>query len=72
MLFLMNVKINYCIHKIRRLYTALGKWAQLKKDKYYELTGKGFGAETTMKMLNLTPYSLYLILNTPVPNEASS
>lgn len=63
-LFLMNTKINYCNYKKERLYKALGEWAMLKKKRYYELTKKrGYGAERAMKNLNLTPNSLYLLLN---------
>jgi ATP-dependent Lon protease len=64
LLFMMNIKINYCKYKVERLYKALGEWAILKKNKYYELTEeRGFGAESAMKTLNLTPNSLYLLLN---------
>ncbi len=62
-MFLMNVKLNYCRYKIGRLYTALGEWAMLKKNKYYELLKRGYGAERAMGVLNLTPNSLYLLLN---------
>ena len=61
--FMMNIKINYCKYKIDRLYKALGPWAKLKKEKYYELIERGYGAESAMKLLNLTPNSLYLLLN---------
>ena len=69
LLFLMNVKINYCTYKVERLYKALGIWAQLKKDKYEELISRGYGAEHAMKILNLTPNSLYLLLNKFGPRE---
>ncbi len=62
-LFLMNIKINYCRYKVDRLYKSLGQWAMLKKQKYYELIEKGAGAESVMKLLKLTPNSLYLLLN---------
>ncbi|MBI2664437.1 ATP-binding protein [Candidatus Woesearchaeota archaeon] len=62
-LFLANIKIGYCKYKRARLYTALGEWAMLKKNKYYELLKKGYGAERAMGILNLTPNSLYLLLN---------
>ncbi len=61
--FMMNIKINYCKYKIDRLYASLGQWAKLKKNKYGELIGRGYGAEHAMKTLNLTPDSLYLLLN---------
>ena len=64
LLFLMNVKINYCRHKVERLYKALGEWAALKRNKYNELVeSRGYGAEHAMKVLNLSPNSLYLLLN---------
>ncbi|MBW2976599.1 ATP-binding protein [Candidatus Woesearchaeota archaeon] len=62
-LFLMNIKINYCKYKVCRLYKALGEWAKLKKEKYLELINKGYGAERVMQILNLTPNSTYLLLN---------
>src|SRR3989338_2216161 len=62
-LFLMNIKINYCRYKVDRLYKSLGQWAMLKKQKYYKLIEKGVGAESVMKLLKLTPNSLYLLLN---------
>jgi ATP-dependent Lon protease len=62
-LFLMNIKINYCKYKIERLYKALGEWSKLKVNKYNELINKGYGAEHAMNILNLTPNSLYLLLN---------
>ncbi|MAE43097.1 hypothetical protein CMO93_04950 [Candidatus Woesearchaeota archaeon] len=71
-LFLMNIKINYCKYKVERLYKALGKWAKLKKDKYYELIQRGYGAEYTMNLLNLTPNSLYLLLNHFGPKEEAT
>ncbi|MFA5141599.1 MAG: ATP-binding protein [Candidatus Woesearchaeota archaeon] len=61
--FMINVKLNYCNYKIERLYQALGKWTQLKISKYNELLQRGYGAEHAMGVLNLTPNSLYLILN---------
>ena len=63
LLFLMNIKINYCTYKVDRLYKSLGQWAMHKKQKYYELIEKGAGAESVMKRLKLTPNSLYLLLN---------
>jgi ATP-dependent Lon protease len=63
LLFLMNVKINYCKYKVDRLYKAVGQWSLLKKNKYNELIQRGYGAEHAMRVLNLTPNSLYLLLN---------
>lgn len=70
--FLMNIKINYCRYKVERIYSALGKWAQLKKNKYEELMLDGYGAEHAMKVLHLTPNSLYLLLNHFGPAEATA
>lgn len=69
LLFLMNTKINYCTYKVARLYKAVGQWAVLKKSKYDELMHRGYGAEHAMKTLNLTPHSLYLLLNYFSPKE---
>ncbi len=63
LLFLMNIRLNYCKYKTDRLYKALGQWAELKKGKYYELLQRGYGAESAMNLLKLTPNSLYLLLN---------
>jgi Lon-like ATP-dependent protease len=67
--FMMNIKINYCKYKTERLYKALGQWAMLKKNKYHELIDRRYGAEHAMKILNLTPNSLYLLLNHFGKNE---
>ncbi|MBI4980974.1 ATP-binding protein [Candidatus Woesearchaeota archaeon] len=72
LLFITNIKINYCTYKIDRLYKALGQWAKLKKNKYHELVERGYGAEHAMKTLNLTPNSLYLLLNHFGPPEAEA
>ncbi|MBI2146035.1 ATP-binding protein [Candidatus Woesearchaeota archaeon] len=72
LLFLMNVKINYCKYKVERIYNALGQWAVLKKNKYYELLERGYGAERAMKVLNLTPESLYLLLNHFGPEKGAA
>jgi len=61
--FMINMKLNYCNYKIERLYRVLGKWTQLKISRYNELLQRGYGAEHAMGVLNLTPNSLYLILN---------
>ena len=70
--FLMNTKLNYCNYKNIRLYKALGQWAMLKKTKYNQLIEKGYGAEHAMKVLNLTPNSLYLLLNNFGPTGAEA
>src|SRR3989344_1588147 len=73
LLFMMNVKINYCKYKGERLYRALSQWAMLKKKKYAELLEKGYGAEHAMGLLQLTPNSLYLLLNHfGSPSEAAT
>ncbi len=68
-LFLINTQLNYCTYKVERLYSALGQWAMLKKKKYGELLERGYGAEHAMKVLNLTPNSLYLLLNNFGPSS---
>jgi ATP-dependent Lon protease len=69
-LFLMNVKINYCKHKVKGLHKDLGQWSKLKIEKYHEMVKKGYGAENAMRTLNLTPNSLFLLLNHFGTNEA--
>lgn len=71
-LFLMNIKINYCKYKVDRLYKSLGQWAELKKSKYYELLERGYGAESAMNLLKLTPNSLYLLLNNFGPPQEAT
>ncbi|MFQ5620986.1 MAG: ATP-binding protein [Candidatus Nanoarchaeia archaeon] len=61
--FMMNTKMRYCTYKQKRLYLAIGQWAEGKKKKYYEMLDKGYGAEDAMGWLRLTPNTLYLILN---------
>ena len=61
--FIKNVKINYCTYKKEKLVTAINEFRDLKKNKYYELISRGYGAESTMKLLQLTPKSLYVVLN---------
>lgn len=64
--FIKNIKINYCDYKNKKLITAINNFANVKKEKYQELIDKGYGAEYTMKLLKLTPNSLYTILNEEV------
>lgn len=70
--FMIEIKLQYCKYKVERLYKALGLWADWKKKKYYALIEKGFGAEAVMNKLNLTPRSLYLLLNHFGPKEAAA
>ena len=67
--FLINIKLNYCAYKTKKIYLSLGKLAAHKKEKYYKLTEIGYGAELIMKKLKLTPNSLYLLLNDFGPNK---
>ena len=71
-LFLINIKISYCKCKVDRIYKAVGQWVMLKKNKYNELIQKGYGAEHAMQILNLTPNSLYLLLNNFGPNQEAT
>ncbi len=57
------IKINYCGHKQEKLVQTLNKFSDLKRKKYFEFISRGYGAEHTMKLLNLTPAALYIILN---------
>ncbi len=59
-----NIKINYCRYKQEKLANTITEFSSLKKQKYTQLLERGYGAEQAMKILNLTPQSLYLILNT--------
>ncbi len=58
-----NIKINYCRYKPEKLAHTITEFGLLKKQKYTQLLEQGYGAEHAMKILNLTPNSLYLILN---------
>lgn len=69
--FVKKIKINYCKYKSDRLNKALGQWTLLKKSKYHELIHRGYGAEHAMKTLNLTPNSLYQVLNYSEVNGGS-
>lgn len=61
--FIKNVKINYCRHKKEKIINAINEFSALKKNKYGELISRGYGAESAMKLLQLTPNSLYIVLN---------
>ena len=61
--FIKNVKINYCKYKKEKLVNAINEFRALKKNKYNELILRGYGAENVMKLLQLTPKSLYMVLN---------
>ena len=61
--FIKNVKINYCEHKKEKMINAINEFKTLKKNKYNELISRGYGAESVMKLLQLTPKSLYIVLN---------
>ncbi|RLE38433.1 hypothetical protein DRJ17_03915 [Candidatus Woesearchaeota archaeon] len=61
--FLMKITLSYCDYKTERLFLALRKQAKDKKKKYYSLINQGYGAENVMRLLKLTPNSLYLLLN---------
>ena len=61
--FIKNVKVNYCKYKKEKLVNAINEFRTLKKNKYDELILRGYGAENVMKLLQLTPKSLYVVLN---------
>lgn len=61
--FIKNVKMNYCNHKKIKLNNAISEFATIKKDKFNDLTSRGYGAESAMRILKLTPKALYYILN---------
>lgn len=61
--FLKNIKINYCKYKKEKLVKTVNEFKVLKKRKYDELIRRNCGAEHAMKLLQLTPQSLYTVLN---------
>jgi len=61
--FIKSTKMNYCNYKQDKLINTINEFRILKKEKYNELIEKGYGAEHIMKLLQLTPSSLYTILN---------
>ncbi|MDP3765254.1 MAG: hypothetical protein Q8R04_01970, partial [Nanoarchaeota archaeon] len=61
--FINNVKINYCKYKKEKLVNAINEFRALKKIKYDELISRGYGTESAMRLLQLTPKSLYIVLN---------
>jgi len=61
--FIRNMKINYCYYKKEKLINTINEFMRTKKSRYKELLNKGYGAEKCMKLLQLTPNSLYEILN---------
>ena len=69
MMLLKNTRINYCKSKTKTLQEDVAKQSAFKKNKYQKLIEKGYGAEKAMKTLNLTPETLYLMLNDYGPAE---
>jgi len=61
--FAKNCRINYCDYKKKKLTETINEFRKLKKFKYHKLISKGYGAESAMGLLNLTPNALYEILN---------
>ncbi|MBI4148149.1 ATP-binding protein [Candidatus Woesearchaeota archaeon] len=57
------IKINYCRYKQEKLIQTLNRFSEVKRERYAALVSRGYGAEHTMKLLQLTPASLYMILN---------
>lgn len=70
--FMDNIKINYCEKKKKRLQLATNLWMISKKNKYDHLVNQGMGAESAMKVLKLTPSSLFVLLNRFGPTEVSA
>ena len=46
-----------------KLLNAINEFRELKKNEYYKLISQGYGAESVMNLLQLTPKSLYVVLN---------
>src|SRR3989338_10249304 len=61
--FVRNCKLNYCKYKREKLTNTVNDWKQEKRKRYYNLVGKGLGAEKAMSQLNLSQSALYDILN---------
>lgn len=61
--FMNRIKIKYCDYKPKKLVKTIEEFKQIKSDKYSELLNRGYGAEHAMKTLNLTPESLYYVLD---------
>ena len=62
-MFIRNLKLNYCFYKKEKLVGTINEFIRIKRIKYEELLKRGYGAESCMSLLNLTPESLYEILN---------
>ncbi len=60
--FQKNIKIRYCKYKSEKLKKTIGEFIRLKKAKYYDLIGRGCGAERAMNLLQISPRSLFKIL----------
>ena len=61
--FQKKIRLRYCKYKKEKLNETIYEFVQIKKRKFLELNERGYGAETAMKLLNLSPRSLYLIFN---------
>ncbi|MBD3204568.1 hypothetical protein GF327_09835 [Candidatus Woesearchaeota archaeon] len=61
--FSKNCKINYCNYKKEKLTKTINKFRKIKKQRYDKLISEGYGAESAMNQLNLSPRALYEILN---------
>ncbi len=61
--FMRNLKLNYCLYKKQKIVNSINEFLRIKKARYENLLSKGYGAESCMKLLNLTPNSLYEVLN---------
>ncbi|MBW2974240.1 ATP-binding protein [Candidatus Woesearchaeota archaeon] len=61
--FANNCKLNYCKYKRDKLTSTVNEFREEKRKKYVDLISQGYGAESAMNLLNLTPQALYEILN---------
>ncbi len=61
--FSKHCKLNYCQYKKEKLTNTMNQFKREKSKKYQELLSRGYGAESAMNLLNLTPSALYEILN---------
>ncbi|MBI5226441.1 ATP-binding protein [Candidatus Micrarchaeota archaeon] len=60
---LTHVRLAYSPRKEKRIREAVHIWMAYKKKRFEALSKKGIGAEAVMKTLQLSPRSLYQVLN---------
>lgn len=61
--FMNRTNIRYCKYKPQKLANTIREFKKIKSEKYSNLRERDYGAEHAMKVLKLTPKSLYYVLN---------